>query len=225
MFAASKPRQKLNWWPDWRDCPCAIIASGPSAKKTNVVSLRGRLPVIAIKECAIDIAPWADVAYGCDGAWWKHRRGLPDFKGLKICWEKDIPGHFPDVRAIEIRETLRSRPGGRKYANEIIIDEPGVIGSGNNSGFQALNLAVQFGANRVLLIGFDMQGEHYYGRNNWFRCSNPDQNQFDRCIRAFDGNALLLKRLGVDVVNVSMSSALKCFRKAMLQPILSEWSL
>lgn len=215
----------VEWWPDWSGEACAIIASGPSAKKANIALLRGKCRVIAIKECAIDLAPWADVAYGCDGAWWKHRRGLPDFKGLKITWEKDVPTSYPDVRTIDIRETHNPRSPEAKYVNAILTDTPGVIGSGHNSGFQAVNLAVQFGANRILLIGFDMQGEHYYGRNNWFKAGNPDAYQFDRCIRAFSRSAPVLGDLGVEVVNASPASALQCFRKATIEQALMGWNL
>lgn len=218
-------KTKFDWWPDWRGQAVAIVASGPSAKKTNVDGLRGRLPVLAIKECAVDLCPWADVVYGCDGAWWKHRRGLPDRRGVKIVWEKDIPSQFPGVHAITIKETKNSRPNDRRYVNEIMMDEPGVIGSGHNSGFQALNLSIQFGAVRIVLVGFDMRGEHYYGRNNWFKAGNPDQYQFERCIRAFNDNAPILKSLGVDVVNVSDRSELKCFRKSSIEQVLQDWSL
>lgn len=220
-----KQRTAPAWFLDWSDDPCAIVASGPSAKKANVAALKGRMRVIAIKECALDLAPWADVAYGCDAAWWMHRRGLPQFMGLKLTFSKDVPTSFPDVRTIEIKEASSSHPHDRKYLNAIINDDPGVVGSGHNSGFQALNLAVQFGSRRILLIGFDMQGEHYYGRNNWFRGSNPDQFQFDRCIRAFAANSALLRNMGVEVVNASIESAITCFRKASVDQMLREWNL
>lgn len=214
-----------DWFLDWSGQACAIVASGPSAKKANVSSLRGRLRVIAIKECAVDLAPWADVAYGCDAGWWMHRRGLPDFKGLKLAWASEVPTSYPDVRRVTIQEDATSRPHDKRYVNRILTDDPGVVGAGHNSGFQALNLAVQFGAIRILLIGFDMQGEHYYGRNNWYRGNNPDQHQFDRCIRAFDANAQALRSMGVDVVNASPDSALRCFREASASQALAGWNL
>jgi hypothetical protein len=52
----------------------------------------------------------------------------------------------------------------------------GVVGGGGNSGFQAVNLAAQFGASRIILIGFDMTdrgGKHWYGRNHWPMSNNP----------------------------------------------------
>lgn len=146
---------RFPWWKDWRGGACAIIASGPSAKGVDYAGLRGRLPVLAIKETAVDLCPWADVAYGCDAPWWVFRRGLPDFKGVKIAWAASACDQFRDLHKVEIKDI---------NLDELLLEEPMVIGSGGNSGFQALNIAVQFGASRIMLIGFDMQdrsGVHY----------------------------------------------------------------
>lgn len=165
--------------------------------------------------------PWADVAYGCDAAWWVHRRGLPDFKGLKIAWDDHVRPHFPDIELIKIRETARSTRGKPEYVDQLIVDEPGTVGSGRNSGFQALNLAVQFGCTKIVLVGFDLSGTHYYGRNNWLRAGNPDEYQFDRCRKAYAANVGTLANVGVDVVNASAASTLTCFRKITLADWLS----
>ena len=219
-------RKDLDWFPDWRGKACAIVASGRSAKTARLDLIRGRMPVIAIKECAVDLCPWADVAYGCDGPWWKHRRGLPGFKGLKIAWAPAVSAAYPDVQTIKVKELPKPLRGeDRSYVDRILTEEPGMIGSGRNSAFQALNLAVQFGANRVMLVGLDLHGKHYYGRNEWPKAGNPDELQFERCIRAFNDNAPLLKSLGVDVVNVSDRSALKCFRQSSIEQTIADWSL
>ena len=86
-----------------------VIATGQSAKTAKIEVLRGRLKIIAIKEAAVDLCPWADVAYGCDAPWWTHRKGLPDFKGLKIGWDKKIP--FEDVRRVGYRKSPTTRNG------------------------------------------------------------------------------------------------------------------
>lgn len=102
------------------------------------------------------------------------------------------------------------------------FDEVGKIGGGGNSGFQALNLAVQLGATRVLLIGFDMHdrgGVHWYGRNNWVGANNPTDSNFRRWIRALNIAAPVLANRGVEVVNASPFSDLQCFPKASIE----EW--
>lgn len=98
--------------------------------------------------------------------------------------------------------------------------ERGVIGGGGNSGFQALNLALQFGARRVVLVGVDLVGTHWYGRNNWHMAGNPDDGAFGRWAAAFEGAVPMLKAMGAEVLNASPRSALKCFPKVDLMDAL-----
>lgn len=110
----------------------------------------------------------------------------------------------------------------------MLFDEPGVIGSGGNSGFQALNIAAQFGATRILLIGFDMHaadGVHWYGKNAWKDASNPLDHNYVRWRGAFNKQAVVLKRMGIDVINASADSALVCFEKCSVEAALSGWGL
>lgn len=213
------PKSAPSWWPDWSGLSAAIVACGPSAKRAGVERIRGKLSVIAIKEAAVDLCPWADTVYGCDAAWWKHRNGLPKFGGLRIGWEPKIATSFPDVRLIEIRDP---------NCDAILCDEPGSIGSGGNSGFQALNLAVQFGITRILLIGFDMNvrsGVHFYGRNDWPGSRNPAQMIFKRWCAAFESATARLQSRGIEVVNASAVSDLNCFPKATVEETLQAWGL
>src|SRR4051812_34150462 len=90
-----------NWWLDWSGQCVAIIASGPSTNKAEVATLRGRIRTIAIKE-NYDIAPWADVVYGCDAAWWRNRNGLTDFKGIKVAGDRRLEMRFQDIRLMKI---------------------------------------------------------------------------------------------------------------------------
>lgn len=208
---------KFPWWKDWRGRAVAIVASGPSTKKAGAGLLRGRLPVIAIKE-NVELCPWADVVYGCDAAWWKNQIGLPKFGGLKISYAATLSRAYPDIRLIDVR----------KDADRLLFDAPGTLGSGGNSGFQAVNLALQFGATRLLLIGFDMtdrSGVHWYGRNRGQGRNNPGQDNFRRWIATFMAAAPELKRCRVDVVNASPNSALTCFRKQTVERTLVEWGL
>jgi hypothetical protein len=108
--------------------------------------------------------------------------------------------------------------------DRLLTDEPGKTGSGGNSGFQALNLAVQWGARRILLIGFDMtdaSGVHWYGRNTWLMANNPDHHNFKRWIAAFEAAAPVLAKMGVEVINCSRYSALKCFPKLSIEDALN----
>jgi hypothetical protein len=145
---------------------------------------------------------------------------LPDFKGLRVAWGRT---EYPAIKLIQIKKDQPGKPG-REWVHTIVT-EPGVIGSGDNSAFQALNLAIQFGSRRVMFVGLDLRGDHYYGRNNWYRAGNPDESTFERCRKNFTDNVPVLKSLGVDVVNASPWSSLNCFRRCTIEQTLLDWGL
>ena len=211
-------RKAFPWWPDWQGECVAIVASGPSVNKDKIAKLRDRIHVIAIKE-NIDLCPWADVVYGCDDAWWLHRNGLPAYKGLKLTHGVRASSEFKMPRVIIENTSL----------DAILVENPLHIGSGGNSGFQAVNLAVQFGATDLLLIGFDMGADpnhiHWYVRNKWLNANNPMQSNYNRWIRGFDLARKDLDRLEINVVNASPISKLKCFKMAGLDETMKEWGL
>lgn len=206
-----------SWLPDWRDECVAIIASGPSTAKVNIQSLRNRIHVIAIKR-TVELCPFADMVYGCDAAWWQSVQGLPDYKGLKVSWREGGAQQFADVHPVDIEKTT----------DRLLFDRPGVVGSGGNSGFQALNIAVQAGARGILLIGFDMSdrsGAHWYGRNNWINANNPTDDNFRRWQKSFEIAAGQLKARDIQVFNASPASALRCFEKKTIDAALGAWGL
>jgi hypothetical protein len=208
--------ERPAWFLDWTGEACAIVASGPSTKRVNVAALRGQMRVIAIKE-NVELCPWAEVVYGCDAAWWRNANGLPKYAGLKVSATPRVVTRFPDIYIVPVQDPSCDR---------LVLAPLGTVGSGGNSGFQALNLAVQFGARRVLLIGFDMTdqfGVHWYGRANGNGRSNPAEWNFRRWRAAFATASVQLKAAGVQVLNASDLSVLTCFPKITLEQALHEW--
>lgn len=91
--------------------------------------------------------------------------------------------------------------------------EPGHIGWGGNSGFGALNLAVQFGATKILLVGYDMnihRGRHWHP-DHPCGMHNPTTGTAGRWRRAIDAAAPALRGAGVTVINCSPVSSLHAF--------------
>lgn len=211
---AERGLAKFDWWKDWRGECVAIVASGPSTSKTVVESLRNRIHVIAIKK-NVELCPWADAVYGCDAAWWRSVHGLPDYKGLKLSWVNGGCKHYRDIGRIEIAEKT----------HKLLLDEPGLVGSGGNSGFQVVNLVAQFGVTGILGIGFDLLGNHWYGRNAWPMANNPDSSNFQRWKSAFDNAAADLKAMGIEFINTSSKSALSCFEHKSVEQALADWGL
>jgi hypothetical protein len=158
------------------------------------------------------LAPWADVLYACDFDWWAHNRGRMDFCGLKI--GGDIrPRHAAwGVRPVRI-DSRR---------DELLLDRYGTIGKGGNSGFQALNLAVQFGCRAIILVGFDMHdrvGLHWHGRHP-SPLRNPTRSSLGRWRRVLDAQTGILRAAGVIVLNASPASALAAYPKMTLRAAL-----
>lgn len=215
--AAELGPSRFSWWQDWRGKTAAIIASGPTAKNAPIHLLRDRgVKFIAIKN-NIELCPWADVVYDCDGVWFRNVGGLPDYKGLKLSYSDQACSQFSDIRKISI-----------KMIDKILVDEPGLVGSGKNSGFQSLNIEVQFGATRIILVGYDMHGRdgvHWYGRNVGPGMNNPDDNNFSQWVRALDAAAPDLHRLGVEVANVSPTSMLRGFPHTTIERTIVDWNL
>jgi len=114
-----------------------------------------------------------------------------------------VPELYPEVRLVECN----------KRADRFLVDKFGLIGWGSNSGFQAVNLAIQFGASRIVLVGFDaslQHGVHWHGRHP-SPLVNPGQAAVDRWRLLLDQQAPLLDRLGIEVVNASRHSALAAY--------------
>jgi len=210
-------KMRPTWFPDWQDKYVAVIASGPSTTKTNVGLLKDRLPVVVIKK-NIELAPWADMVYGCDAPWWRHMHGLPDFKGLKITPSRATIDKYPGFNSVDVKIA----------ADELLFTTPGIIGSGGNSGFQAVNILAQIGVCGILLLGFDMNSQskaHWYGRNDWMNANNPGEHNFRRWKFAFGRAAKQLDALGIETINASYLTALNCFPYLSVEDALKKWGL
>lgn len=107
-------------------------------------------------------------------------------------------------------------------ADRLLLAPRGMIGWGGNGGFQALNLALQWGARRVVLVGYDLRidlGLHWHGRHAP-GLNNPSRTSIEKWRRTLDAQAPLLAGAGVEVVNASPISALTVFPVMPLEAAL-----
>ncbi|MDG3040445.1 hypothetical protein [Roseicyclus marinus] len=99
--------------------------------------------------------------------------------------------------------------------------EPGVIHHGANSGYQAIGLAYQLGADRIILVGLDMQ--HTGGRSHWHGDHPKGLGNawgIEGWRKNFDALAADLEAEGVEVINCSIDTALTCFPQADLRDVI-----
>lgn len=191
----------------WPGETVVVIGGGTSLTPADVAYCRGLARVLAIKE-AYQLAPWADVLYACEAKWWQHYKGAPEFAGLKYALEPQ-PMPWPDVRVL------------KNTGHDGLELDPGGLRTGYNSGYQAVNLAVHFGAARIILLGFDMTVGPT-GDQNWFG-AHPNhltgspypifRQQFQTLIEP-------LKAAGVEVVNATRFTLLTAFPRVPLEEAL-----
>ena len=93
---------------------------------------------------------------------------------------------------------------------------------GRNSGFGALQLAVCLGANPIYLLGFDMTlgkgGKSHFHSGYAMGLKAPKLQAY---AENFARVAPLIKERGIEVVNLSPSSALECFPKVQAAEVLA----
>jgi hypothetical protein len=182
----------------WHGATVVCLASGPSLTPADVELVRqwreggdGRRVVVV--NTTFRAALWADCLVFVDRAWWGMYREevTRDFRGAVVTPATGVPGI------------------------EKVKFTPPVL----NSGAAAIALAHQFGAQRVVMLGYDCKkthrkvhwhGDHPPGLGNGGSMKDWPE-QFNR---------LSLQLAGFDVVNASRETALTCFKQAELAEAL-----
>lgn len=165
------------------------------------------IPTIAINDTA-KLALWANMMYACDYAFWMHHAEWAlKFPRLKATCDDSVP--FPQVLCVKNTGTSGFDP------------DPSCLRTGNNSGYQALHIAIHAGAKRILLCGYDMKGGHWFGKHPpGLTDADPNVHR-NLFIPEFEKLAPLLPSLGVEVINCTAGSALRCFPAGSLDVELS----
>lgn len=97
------------------------------------------------------------------------------------------------------------------------------INGGGNSGFQAIHLAATFGASRIALLGYDMQRTG--GKTHWHgdhKGGLRNGKGFDSWVKQLGPLARDLEKMGVEVVNLTPTTAIRCFKKQTIEEFLCD---
>ena len=198
--------------PDWRGYPVVVLASGPSLtlEQCSTVLKRKDVKSIATNTTGLEKAPWADVLYGCDFLWWRQYAAKAKSLHPLGCWTTD--------RASAERWQLnwiRSAPRDGLGSGMVHIN--------GNSGAGALNLAVCFGARRILLLGFDMKAAPDGKRHHHDEHPKPlvQKSQFGEWVHKMRKVADDCKARGIEVINCTPGSALPYFPFSTIEKELS----
>ena len=146
----------------WEGETVAVIASGPSLTQGDCNRLYGNVRTIAVND-SWRLCPWADMLYAADHRWWKRHEYIADFRGERWTQNQGPRGWPADAESHGMTVVTS------KHQGQGISLDPLHIHTGWNSGFQALNLAVLFGAAEILLLGVDLAvldgKRHWFGRH------------------------------------------------------------
>ena len=184
----------------------AVLASGPSMSLDVARSVR-HLPRIAVNT-TYRLARDADVIYASDARWWHANADALQCPGIKA--------------TIEVRPRCADPlPAGvrvlRNTGRDGFDPDPSAARTYGNSGAVAIQIAAHARAARVLLLGFDMHGDHWHAPHDDLNPTRPD---FARWRAGMARLARLLPR-GVDVINCTPGSALTCFPSMSLADALT----
>lgn len=173
-----------------------------------------RPPSIAINR-SFELATWASVLYAADGAFWNAYPNARRFNGL-CCTASLVAAMRYDLRHVEVL------PMGHGGAHAPTFGRVGHVGHGGHSGFQGINLAAQFGATRIVLIGFDLGGQHWHGDHVGEDLTNAGQATLAEWAATLDDAATTYAARGVEIVNASDRSALRAYPHTAIEDALTE---
>lgn len=189
-----------DWLDRWKGRTVVCIASGPSLNEADCETVRLSGHPTIVCNTSFRIAPWAEVLFGFDSAWWRMYRAEIDevFKGRRLTYSAQ----------------------GRAYGCESGHQQPWFQSFGN-SGATSIGLAVIGGASKVVLLGYDCQTTG--GQTHWHGDHPPglgNGKSLDKWPRQFGQVAKSAGRKGVPVVNCSRQTALTCFPRLELAEAL-----
>ncbi len=205
----------------WKGQQCIIVGGGPSLRNFNWDLLEGET-VIAINRAFEMCDP--TISFAMDHQWW----GWTEIGRFG----KDIAHRYRTMKGYKVMLNSMMENAWVRYPRDIYTVDPwhgnasvtlsnndgvglgGPQGTGpqNNSGFAAVNLALNLGATKIYLLGFDMKGDGQ-GRQVWWHDGYPSlqsERVYAEFRKAFtDAAPLMLQR--ADIINLTPDSALECF--------------
>lgn len=143
------------------------------------------------------MARFCNEVYGGDLAWWD-----ANVKGLNIPADR-----WTCSRQASFKHGLKLHRATGDY----------------NSGMRAIQLAMERGAARVILIGYDCSvenGTHWHGDHK--NTKNPDEARCKRWLTHFIQVSVIAHALKVEIINCSRKTAIKSFRTGDLKEELDK---
>lgn len=175
----------------WEGKTVACIASGPSLtlEDCNLIE-SAKIPTIAVNN-SWERALFASIIYAGDCAWWT--------------------AHINEIDIAAERWSC-----SRSAADKFKVFHHSRYGA-YNSGLAAIELAIEFGAAKIILLGYDCTtkyGTHWHGPHA--KTSNPNATKCEAWKKQF----ARLSKSRTTIINCSRATMLECFTKKPLEEVL-----
>lgn len=165
-----------------------LLLPGPSMSQALADSVSGHR-VGAVNNC-YELAPWAEFIAATDKRWWQFNQDAHQFAGMKFS-ANEIDG-VGKIRAKHVT-------------------------TGSCSGVLGLEVAKILGARRIILLGADLQGSHFFGPyTNGLANTTDDRRELHKKQFAAWG----AHNSHIDVINCTPGSALEAFPHGKLSDII-----
>lgn len=193
----------------------SIVSGGPSAAHVDLNKIPGF--VIGVNNAALHMSR-IDGAITMDRRWseahWPHFR---DLAGAVKLWMR--PNNVQNLRKLPEWKPDWVTVYQCDHRQHTMSDEPGKF-HGTNSGGVALNLAYQMKPKVLFIFGFDYcpsasGSHHWFAKGETGRVGDYPihSGRYYGWARQFDDVGPQFEAKGIDVVNVSVHSVVRAFRK------------
>jgi hypothetical protein len=186
----------------WAGRTAAVFATGPSLTEQDCLACSEAGFITVGVNSAWKIAPWVDALYCGDFRYWK--------------------ANIEDIEASGFngKRYTRSQRAETNYGAKVIRSR---LGNEYNSGQMAIEMCIRFGADRVVLLGFDAsisEGTHFHGDHT--KTPNPTAQRVRRWFGQFEKVNKIYPF--ANVINCSRKTALDCFHRQSLSSVLKSLS-
>ena len=203
----------------------ACIGTGPSVTQEQVDIARQKGFELYVCNNAFKLAPDAKLLYGCNLAWWEH--------------------YWHEVRDLPCEKWTTNIEAAGKYELNWVAEkfmwglskDPDVISHGHGSGFSLVSMAHRNGADRIVLLGYDMKYAPDYDPKNRNPGSTPrhffGDGEYPHAMQHWPSVQVqrgvhvelvelyrAVKEQGlVEIINCSPDSAIDCFENIDIEDV------
>lgn len=207
----------------WEGKTVVCIASGPSVTKDQLEQVRAARERDAIRVAVVNdmylVCPWADLLYFADAVWWKwHTDGIAKSWPWAKFTVEEVRKAFAEFsgQKVTVFNTGMNVKDGAVFmlhheSTAGLSEKPNTLHTGSNSGYQVLNLVYLTGAKRIALVGYDMR---YSGGKSHSHNGHPHkmpESSYRGFAKSFATTLPQFAKRGMEVVNCTPGSEIKCF--------------